>query len=145
MLNMSTIKCCTVPLFPGSVTLLKLICGCLLFASPALASDGVASELSHATGGALIAGAVTGTVANKYWPEHRAMVGFTVSTATILIGEGVQVRNGARFSSSLLDVASHTIGAAIGAIITDRYFLMPVLERDGSGSAKIGIVMQRSF
>jgi len=121
------------------------ICGYLLFASQALAADCVTSETSHAIGGALIAGAVTATVADKYWPEHRAMVGFTVSTAVTLIGEGVQVTDGARFSSSLLDVASHTIGAMIGATITDRYFLMPVVERDRAGTARIGIVMRQSF
>lgn len=122
-----------------------LICCCLLFASPVPAADCVTSETSHAIGGALIAGVVTGTVADKYWPEHRFLVGFTVSTAVILVGEGFQVADGARVSSSLLDVGSHMIGAMIGATITDRYFLAPVVERNAAGNARVGIVMRQNF
>ena len=125
---------------------LWLLCGCLLFATPALAASiNVPGELSHVAGGALIAGGVTATVADKYWPEHRAMVGFTVSTAVIVVGEGIQMGQGEKFSSSLLDIASHMIGAMIGATITDRYLLLPVVERDNAGNAKIGMVMQGRF
>lgn len=121
-----------------------LLCCCLLFASPAIAATNVTSEVSHATGGALIAGAVT-AVADNYWPEHRGIIGFSVSTAGVLVGEGVQMAEGETFSSSLLDVVAHTIGAVIGATITDRFFLMPVVDRGHTGSARIGIVMQQNF
>jgi len=122
-----------------------LICCCLLFACPALAADCVTSETSHAIGGALIAGGVTGLIADKYWPEHRVLIGFAVSSSVVLIGEGFQVVDGARVSSSLLDVGSHMIGAIIGAVITDRYFLAPVVERNPAGNARVGIMMRQIF
>ncbi|MDD2582306.1 MAG: hypothetical protein PHR66_09970 [Desulfuromonadaceae bacterium] len=121
-----------------------LICCCLLFVSPAIAATNVTSELSHATGGALIAGAVT-AVADNYWPEHRGIIGFSVSTAGVLVGEGLQMAEGEAFSSSLQDVVAHTIGALVGATITDRCFLAPVVDRDHAGSVRIGIVMQQNF
>ena len=123
-----------------------ILCGYLLLTTPALAAGiNVPGELSHVAGGALIAGGVTATVADKYWPEHRSMIGFTVSTVVILAGEGIQMGQGEEFSSSLLDIASHTIGAMIGATITDRYLLLPVVERDNAGNAKVGMIMKGSF
>ncbi|MDD2273000.1 MAG: hypothetical protein PHP95_11605 [Desulfuromonadaceae bacterium] len=122
-----------------------LVCCCLLFVSPASAAISVTSESSHAIGGALIAGVVTGTVADTYWPEHRGMIGFSASAVVILIGEGVQKVQGETLSSSLLDVGSHLIGALIGATITDRYILAPVVERNAAGNVRVGIVMQQNF
>lgn len=121
------------------------ICAYLLFAAPALAEFNVASESSHVVGGALVAGAITATVADKYWPEHRAIIGFAASTSVILIGEGVQLAEGTRFAGSLQDILAHTIGAIIGATITDRYLLVPVVERGPAGTTKVGLVMQQSF
>ena len=93
----------------------------------------------------LFAGIVTGIVADTYWPEHRFLIGFTVSTSVILISEALQVADGARVSSSLLDVGSHVIGAMIGATITDRCFLAPVVERNTAGNVRVGIVMRQIF
>lgn len=121
------------------------LCCYLAFATPALAGFNVYSELSHATGGALIAGTVTSTVADKYWPENRAVIGFTTSTAVILIGEGAQLVKGAKFSNSLQDIIAHTLGAMIGTIITDRYLLVPAVEHGPAGTTKIGMYLQKSF
>lgn len=50
----------------------------LLCATSALAAGiNVPGELSHVAGGALIAGVITATVADKYWPEDRGIIGFT--------------------------------------------------------------------
>lgn len=117
----------------------------LLFAAPAMADFNALSELSHATGGAIVAGAVTATVADRYWPERRGIVGFSVSTAVIMVGEGVQYVQGETFPSVLQDVLAHALGALTGAVVTDRYILSPVVELDRAGNTRIGIVMQSSF
>lgn len=110
-----------------------------------MATTCLTSQLSHAAGGAIIASAVTATAADKYWPEHRGLIGFTVSTAAVIVGEGYEMAKGEKFSSSLQDALAHAIGAMIGATITDKFILAPVVERDAAGSRKIGIVMQRYF
>lgn len=101
------------------------------------AYDGVSSELSHAAGGALLAGAVT-----RFYSEsdNRAWIGFAVSTAGIVISESYQIAHGAKRSSSLLDVASHAAGSALGAWWTDKYYLMPVI-----GPKSVGLVFTRQF
>lgn len=122
------------------------ICCYLLIANPATAAFvNMEGESCHLAGGALIAGAIAGTIANDYWPESRGIIGFTCSTVTVLIGEGIQMTEGEEFSSSLQDIVAHTIGAIIGATITDRYFLNPVMESDSASNPKIGIVIHCRF
>ena len=101
------------------------------------AYDGLSSELSHAAGGALLAGAVT-----RFYSEsdNRAWIGFAVSTAGIVISESYQIAHGAKRSSSLLDVASHVAGTALGAWWTDKYYLMPVIR-----PKSVGLVFTRQF
>lgn len=94
------------------------------------AYDGWSSELTHVAGGALLAGAVTNYYSDS---ENRAWIGFAVSTAGIVLSESHQMDKGAKRSSSLLDIASHTAGAALGAWWTDRYYLMPVIGRHSAG------------
>lgn len=101
------------------------------------AYDGWSSELTHAAGGALLAGAVTQYYSDS---ENRAWVGFAVSTAGIVISEAHQMSKGAKHSSSMLDIASHTAGAALGAWWTDRYYLMPVIRRHS-----VGLVLLHPF
>lgn len=67
----------------------------MVFVTPVSATGiNVQGELSHAAGGALIACVITGTVSDKYCPEHLAMIGFTESTAVVLIWEGVEMAGG---------------------------------------------------
>ena len=94
--------------------------------STAMAYDGLTSELSHAAGGALLAGLITQACANE---EQRAWIGFAVSAAAGALSESLQASRGARGYSSLLDAASHAAGAAVGAWASDRYLLMPVVRR----------------
>ena len=94
------------------------------------AYDGLSSELSHAAGGALLAGAVTNYVSDS---ENRAWIGFAVSTAGIVISEAHQMSKGAKHSSSMLDIASHAAGAALGAWWTDKYYLTPIIGRHSVG------------
>jgi uncharacterized protein YfiM (DUF2279 family) len=128
----------------------NLLCICavifICFVTQALASEiNVPGETAHVLGGAAIAGVAT-AIADKYWPEHRALIGFSFSTACGIIGEGIdRAQYGEKFSSMLQDVAFHTIGAAIGAVITDRYILMPVIKRDHANSTYFGLAIQHSF
>jgi hypothetical protein len=101
------------------------------------AYDGLSSELSHAAGGALLAGAVTRFYSDS---DNRAWIGFVVSTAGILISERQNIAHGPLRSSAWLDVASHAAGAALGAWWTDKYYLMPVI-----GSRSVGLVLTRQF
>lgn len=129
-----------------------VICIWFFFASQAFASDSVSeclsrkgcieSELSHVASGAVISGGVT-AIANWYWPEHRALIGFTVGASAGFIGEAVQdLAGNGKFS--LMDAVSTVIGAAIGTLITDRFILMPVVKQQ-SGNSYIGVVTQFSF
>lgn len=131
---------------PSTMKVALFIFGYLIFATSALAGINWQGESSHAAGGALLAGAITATVGDKYWPEHRAIIGFSASTAEVLIGEGYQmITQGEQFTSSLQDVIAHTIGAIIGATITDRYILMPFVEHGPKNSSQFGMFMQMSF
>lgn len=101
------------------------------------AYDGWSSELSHAAGGALLAGAVAKLYSDS---PHRAWIGFGVSTAAIVATESVSIARGGKRSSQYLDMASHAIGAAIGAWYTDKHLLMPMVSKDS-----VGVVFQTRF
>lgn len=117
----------------------------MFFNTQAVASEiNVPGESSHLVGGTVIAAAST-AVADRYWPEHRALIGFSISTIFIIAAEGIQMTRGEKFSYSLLDVASHTCGAAMGSMVTDRFILMPIVKQDSTGSTYIGIAVQHSF
>lgn len=117
----------------------------LLLSSPATvqAYDGWGSELSHAAGGMALAGAIT-AIADHYQMENRAMVGFGVSSALSILAEGYQLATDkdAKTSSSLLDIGAHIAGSAIGAMITDRYWLSPVVHKDLAGGHYVGIAAE---
>jgi uncharacterized protein YfiM (DUF2279 family) len=115
---------------------------CITFSAGAHAADSVNSELSHALAGALMAGAST-AVADRYCPEHRALIGFTVSASLGVLGEAYQSATGGKFS--LLDAASNAAGAAIGSIVTDKLILVPVTRRGEHGGAYYGVVSQIRF
>ncbi|WP_396429716.1 hypothetical protein [Limnohabitans sp.] len=93
--------------------------------------------MSHATGGALLAGAVTRYYSDS---ENRAWIGFAVSSAGIVLSESYQISQGAKRSSSYLDIASHVAGAALGAWWMEKYGLTPVISRHS-----VGLVMRRQF
>lgn len=103
------------------------------------AYDGLTSELSHAAGGALLAGAVTRAYSDS---EHRAWIGFAVSATGILLAEqrGLASSVAAEVKSARLDVAYHVVGAALGAWVTDRYVLLPIVT-----PSCVGVVYVRSF
>jgi len=114
----------------------------LATAAPAGATDSIGSEMSHAAGGAVIAGAVT-YLADETWPAERGWLGFGVGAAVGVIGETYGSASGHGFS--VLDAGSAAIGAALGAFVTDRYIVMPVAEPDSEQGAYFGIVGDYRF
>ena len=131
----------------------KLLCLCivLLFATQAFAGSfdkntiNWSSELSHLAGGTVVAGVAT-AVADKYWPEHRALIGFSFGIAYSIISNTIDYVTLERtVSSQLEDVAFDTLGAAIGSLITDKFILMPVIKRDHAGSSYYGLAFQYTF
>ena len=102
------------------------------------ANDNPSSELGHAATGAVLAGAVVGIFRES---EHRALIGFTVSSAAIVCSEADSVlRGAAKPSASMLDVASHVWGAAFGAWITDAYILTPTVKK-----SFVGVTLSHQF
>ncbi|MCB1864028.1 MAG: hypothetical protein KDG50_01245 [Chromatiales bacterium] len=96
-------------------------------AEPVQAYDGWSSELSHAGGGALLAGGIT-YIADQYEVsrKNRAWIGFGLSSALGVIGELVTT------GTSALDMFSHAAGSAIGAFVTDKWILHPVVVHEKS-------------
>lgn len=111
------------------------------------ANDGFNSEISHVIGGAAMAGGITAAI-DRYYPEYRedrGMIGFGLSSAVIIAFESVTVALNGDLRGQLLDVASHVTGSALGAFVTDRYFLSPVLQNSSSEGKYIGMTLQHTF
>ena len=111
-------------------------------AGRAQASDSFNSEFSHAAGGAAMAGIAT-YIADDYWPQDRGWIGFSVSAAMGVALEGVDSARGNGFSA--LDVVSNALGGAVGAFVTDRYILMPVVKKDREQGAYLGVKGEFKF
>jgi len=108
------------------------------------ANESFNSEISHFGGGIVIAAGLT-AVADRYYPEDRAMIGFGVSSAAFAIEEIIASASNGRWAGNLLDVAMHTAGSAVGAVVTDRYLLMPVISQNTSEGTYIGFYAQHRF
>jgi hypothetical protein len=109
----------------------------LFFSAHSHAYDGLSSELSHAAGGALLAGAITKIYSES---ENRAWIGFAVSTAAVVLEQSYEISRGANRNSQIKDMAWHALGSALGAWATDKYLLVPVVTR-----TSVGLVVVRSF
>ncbi len=107
-----------------------LITALLGIASTSHAYDGLSSELSHAMGGSLLAAGITYAYRDS---PSRQWIGFAGSTAAIVLTESISIAQGHKASSQLLDMASHALGAAVGAWYSDKYWLMPVISRSSVG------------
>lgn len=122
------------------IKLMKKLLVVLLFGlfKNAYGYDGITSEMSHAAGGAVIAGAVVKMVDDS---PNRAWVGFGVSTSVGILAQAYEMSaQNAKFAPSLLDAGAHALGAALGAWVTDKYILLPVINRSYSG-----VMLYKSF
>jgi hypothetical protein len=89
----------------------------------------------------LLAGGIT-YLADEYSsvPEYRGWIGFGLSSALGVIGELLSGSN-----SSGLDMASHAVGSAIGAFVTDKWILQPVVKRENAVSSCYGVELNLGF
>jgi hypothetical protein len=120
---------------------LALWCGC------GWANDSFGSEISHVFAGMGVASAVT-AIADHYGAEdNRGWIGFGTAVGLSFVAEAAQVvSNGSsQLKGSSLDFASALVGAAVGAWVTDRYLLAPVVAKDAEGHRIVGIVMRMPF
>ncbi|MBU0663180.1 MAG: hypothetical protein KJ990_01410 [Proteobacteria bacterium] len=117
------------------------------FTADAHANGSMGSEMSHAVGGALMAGSITAVV-DRYYPEYRddrRMIGFGVSTVAIFAEQGVEYALHGNAGGQLMDATTHMIGSAIGAWVTDRFILSPVVTNYSAKGKYIGLQLQGSF
>ena len=124
------------------------ICLAICFANSAWADDSLGSELKHVAVGAVVAGVAT-VVADRFWPENRAWIGFAAGVTAGVLGELVDRGQGSGKwdgKHSALDVAATAVGAGIGAFVTDRFILMPVVKRAHGGQYQYyGVAGQYRF
>jgi hypothetical protein len=135
------------PLFLHGDNMMKLMTWILLSgaltASAAQANDSFNAELSHFVGNTFIASTTT-IITDKYWPEveHPAWTGFAVSTSEAFIGEFADYALGGDFS--LLDAVVGTMGAAVGAYATDKWYVAPRVNTK-NGDSTYGLVVVYRF
>ncbi len=124
------------------MTSLVLMLGC----GAARANDSFGSEFSHFVTGAAIASAAT-AVASHYELEDRGWIGFWTSVGISFVEEAAQVAsNGSsQLRGSALDFGSNLLGAALGAWVTDRYLLQPMVTRDATGHSSVGVALRMKF
>lgn len=125
----------------------SLIAIVTLYTTDGYANNSVASEMSHAVGGIVMAGGITAVV-DRYYPEyrdHRGMIGFGVSTVAIFVEQGVEYAQRGDAYGQLLDATSHMVGSAIGAWVTDRFILSPVVMNSSARGKYIGLEARGSF
>jgi len=113
----------------------------------AATNDSFNSEMSHAVGGAVMAGGITAIV-DSYYPEYaenRGMIGFGISSIAIILEQGVECALNGGAKGQMLDAASHIVGSAFGAFVTDKYILSPVVTYSKNGEKTVGVQLAYSF
>lgn len=109
-----------------------------------MANESFNSEISHFGGGIALGGALT-AVGDHYYPENRAMFGFGVSSVGFAIEEMAATALHGNLAGNLLDIAAHTAGSAIGAMVTDKYLLTPVISQDKINGNFVGLYTRIPF
>ena len=112
-----------------------------LLLSNAQADNSFGSEFSHFVGGAVMAGGITAVV-DSYYPEYKAdrgMIGFGISSVAIAAEQTIEYALRGNARGQLLDIISHVAGSALGAWVTDKYILSPVVQNSASEGKYIGL------
>ena len=122
-------------------------CVGVCFTNWAHATDSFSSEFSHFVGGALMGGGATWAV-DRWWPEYRenrVLIGFAAGTLGGVFGEIHDSVRGNPKKFSGLDAASAALGAGVGAYATDRWILMPIVNKTDRGNHYYGFASQYNF
>ena len=98
----------------------------LLLSAATCASDAFAPDKRSHFAGGVIAGGVGAGLADRFFPKHRFIVGTLVGTLPGLAIELGDSTNEAGFSVG--DLAADFLGAMLGAVVTDKFILKPVVE-----------------
>jgi hypothetical protein len=114
--------------------------GLLLASSSAAGCVCFYSETSHALFGATMGGSLTWVADEIGWREHRALVGFGVTTAGGFLEEAIS-----KSGFSIADAGFNMLGAAVGAYVTDRYLLTPVVQEQADGHRFVGVLVRGRF
>lgn len=126
--------------------IISLFCACTII-STASANESFSSEFSHFAGGAVMAGGIAAAV-DSYYPEYkqdRGAIGFYVSSAAIIVEQSIEAAVKGNVSGQLLDAASHIAGSALGAYISDKYLLTPVVKTAGKEGNFFGLSFVKTF
>jgi hypothetical protein len=110
------------------------------------ANESFGSEFSHFVAGAAVGSGAT-AIADHYGAENRAWIGFGVTAGLSFVAEAVQIAayGSSQFGPSALDFGSNLLGAALGAWVTDRFFLAPAVSTDAQGHRTVSLSMRLSF
>jgi len=110
------------------------------------ATDSFNSEVSHFAGGAVLAGATTAIV--DQFPEYkqnRFLIAFSISAAIGTVDQTIQYIEDGGIKGQLLDLSFHVLGSALGAWITDKYILSPVIIDSKTEGKYMGVKVAYSF
>jgi hypothetical protein len=127
-----------------SFTIIFIVC---IGASSVSANDGISSEMGHFFGGTVMAGGVTAIV-DSYYPEYkedRGVIGFGISSALIVVEQGIEYALHGDAKGQLLDTVSHIAGSSLGAYVTDQFLLTPIISDSKTEGTFVGLNLQHSF
>jgi hypothetical protein len=127
-----------------SFTIIFIVC---ISASSVSANDGISSEMGHFFGGTVMAGGVTAIV-DSYYPEYkedRGVIGFGISSALIVVEQGIEYALHGDAKGQLLDTVSHIAGSSLGAYVTDQFLLTPIISDSKTEGTFVGLNLQHSF
>jgi hypothetical protein len=124
-----------------------LVISTMLLITQLQANNSAASEVSHFLGGAVMAGGITAVV-DSYYPEYRdnrGMLGFEISSVAVIVEQTIEFAFNGDAGGQLLDAASHVLGSACGAFVTDQYILSPVVSHSSAEGKYVGLTLQHFF
>lgn len=107
------------------------------FHLPGISND----KLSHGAGGVALGGLGV-CAADRIWPEYRLPVGVVLGFLPGLVIEIVDQASGSGFST--WDLLADGLGSIIGAVVTDRFILKPVVST-AAGRPMVGLAVSANF